>query len=249
MVAVNRIGLTGRAHFIENLKQPLAVFDRVPDGPCAVSVLNKAVRRRHSAGVFHKYTVRHELSSVAGVGPGGRTPARLDLNWDQLIGSVHEVIRFPTETIRGGTPMDARRCDDGRCPGRRCGHPECRFSGVARGRSPIRAEQVEIRRREAQRQMSLEPEGKNPDQDQTQGTDKHHKASHRVLLAGRAQVVVVGFVVPEASRTLFSERRWTAPLAQMPCFTAIAPCPNLGSGYKATIAQHDAVALVSLHGQ
>lgn len=99
---MNRIGLTGRAHFIENLKQPLAVFDRVPDGPCAVSVLNKAVRRRHSAGVFDKYTVRHELSSVAGMGPGGRTPARLDLNWDQLVGSVHQVIRFPTETIPVG---------------------------------------------------------------------------------------------------------------------------------------------------
>jgi hypothetical protein len=37
MVAVNRFGLTGSAHFIENLKQPFAAFG-VPDGPCAVSV-------------------------------------------------------------------------------------------------------------------------------------------------------------------------------------------------------------------
>ena len=197
MVAVNRFGLTGRAHFIENLKQPLAAFDRVPDGPCAVSVLNEAVRRRHSAGVFHKYAVRRELSSVARVGPGGRTAARLDLNWDQLIRSVHEVIWFPAQAIRDGTPMDARRCDDGPCPGRRCGPPEFRFSGVACGRSPTRAEQPEIRARGSQWQMSLEREVKNPDQDQTQGTDKHHKASNRVLSAGGAQVLVVRFVVPE----------------------------------------------------
>src|SRR5690349_5434845 len=102
MVAVNRIGMTGGAHFIENLKQPFAAFDRVADWPCAVSVLNDPVRWRPSAGVFHKDTVRCELSSVAGVGPGGRTAARLDLDWDQFIRSVHEVIRFPDQAMAMG---------------------------------------------------------------------------------------------------------------------------------------------------
>lgn len=102
VVAVNRIGLTGRAHFMESLKQSLAVFGRVPDGPCAVRVLNNPVRRCHSAAVFHKYTVRRDLSGVAGMGPGGRTGVRLDLNRDQLIRSVHEVIRFPAQAIPVG---------------------------------------------------------------------------------------------------------------------------------------------------
>lgn len=70
-VVANRIGLTGRAHFIQNLKQPLAALDGVPDWPCAVSVLNNPVRWHHPAEVFHKYAVRRELSSVAGVGPEG----------------------------------------------------------------------------------------------------------------------------------------------------------------------------------
>ncbi len=134
--------------------------------------------------------------------------------------------------------MDDPRCDDGPCPRRRCGPLESRYLGVACGRSPTRAERLEIRARGPQWQMSFEREVKNPDQDQTQDTDNHHKASNRVLPASGAQVPVVRLVVPESSRTLFGERRWTAALAELPCFPAIAPSSDFGSGNEVIVAWH-----------
>src|SRR6266540_3273530 len=92
----------GRRAFHRESQAVVRAFDRVADGACAVSVLDNPVRRRQSAAVFPKNTVRRELSSIAGVGPRGRTAARLDLNWDQLIRSVDEVIWFPPQAMAMG---------------------------------------------------------------------------------------------------------------------------------------------------
>jgi hypothetical protein len=100
MVAVDRERLSRRSHFIENLGDSLTISDGVPDGPGAVSILDDSVRRRHATRVFDKYTVGCELGRVARQRAGWRTGARFDLHWDQLIGSVNEVIRFPAQAYR-----------------------------------------------------------------------------------------------------------------------------------------------------
>ena len=86
--------------------------------------------------------------------------------------------------------------------------------------------------------MSFGREVKNPDQDQTHDTDNHYKASNRVLSASGAKVPVVRLVVPESNRTLFGKRGWTASLAQLPCFPAIAPSSDFGSGNEVIVARH-----------
>ncbi len=134
--------------------------------------------------------------------------------------------------------MDARRCDDGPCPGRRCGPPESRYLGVACGRSPTGAERLEIRARGSHWQMSFGREVKNPDQDQTHDTDNHHKASSGVLSESGAKVPVVRLVVPESNGTLFGERGWTAALTELPCLPAIAPSSDFGSGNEVIFARH-----------
>ena len=40
MIAVRRPGISGFAHFVENVKKSLAVFQGIPDGPGAIGVLN-----------------------------------------------------------------------------------------------------------------------------------------------------------------------------------------------------------------
>ena len=86
--------------------------------------------------------------------------------------------------------------------------------------------------------MSFGREVKNPDQDQTHDTDNHYKASNRVLSASGAKVPVVTLVVPESNRTLFGKRGWTASLAQLPRFPAIAPSSDFGSGNEVIVARH-----------
>ena len=83
--------------------------------------------------------------------------------------------------------------------------------------------------------------GEEPDQDQTHDTNNHYKASNRVLSASGAKVPVVTLVVPESNRTLFGKRGWTASLAELPCFPAIAPSSDFGSGNEVIVAWHESV--------
>ena len=65
MIAVNRPGISGFAHFVENVKKSFAVFQGIPDGPGAIGVLNNPVRRCRSEGVFDKHAVGGHLSNLA----------------------------------------------------------------------------------------------------------------------------------------------------------------------------------------
>ena len=53
-------------------------------------------------------------------------------------------------------------------------------------------------------------------------------ARYCVLLAHNSQVLVVGLVILDSSRSLFDEGGWIAALTQVPRFLAVAPGADLG---------------------
>jgi hypothetical protein len=65
MIAVRRPGISGFAHFVENVKKSLAVFQGIPDGPGAIGVLNNPTGRCRPEGVFDKHAVGGHLSNLA----------------------------------------------------------------------------------------------------------------------------------------------------------------------------------------
>ena len=65
MIAVNSPGISGFEHFVEDVKESIAVFHGIQDGPGAISVLNNPVRRCCSEGVFDEHAVGGHLSSLA----------------------------------------------------------------------------------------------------------------------------------------------------------------------------------------
>jgi len=65
MIAVNSPEISGFAHFVEDVKESLAVFQGIPDAPGAICVLNNPMRRCRAEGVFDKHTVGGHLSSLA----------------------------------------------------------------------------------------------------------------------------------------------------------------------------------------
>ena len=65
MIAVRRPGISGFAHFVENVKKSLAVFQGIPDGPGAIGVLNNPAGRCRPEGVFDKHAVGGHLSNLA----------------------------------------------------------------------------------------------------------------------------------------------------------------------------------------
>src|SRR5271157_3190597 len=65
MIAVRRPGISGFAHFVENVKKSLAVFQSIPDGPGAIGVLNNPTGRCRPEGVFDKHAVGGHLSNLA----------------------------------------------------------------------------------------------------------------------------------------------------------------------------------------
>jgi len=75
MIAVNSPEISGFAHFVEDVKESLAVFQGIPDAPGAICVLNNPMRRCRSEGVFDKHTVGGHLSSLALVRTGAGTVA------------------------------------------------------------------------------------------------------------------------------------------------------------------------------
>jgi hypothetical protein len=65
MIAVDRPGVSGFAHFVENVKKSLAVFQGIPDGPGEIGVLNNSKGRCRPEGVFDKHAVGGHLSNLA----------------------------------------------------------------------------------------------------------------------------------------------------------------------------------------
>jgi hypothetical protein len=65
MIAVDRPGVSGLAHFLNDVKKSFAVFDGISDGPGAIGVLNNPAGRCRSEGVFDKHAVGGHLSNLA----------------------------------------------------------------------------------------------------------------------------------------------------------------------------------------
>ena len=76
MIAVRRPGISGFAHFVENVKKSLAVFQGIPDGPGAIGVLNNPTGRCRREGVFDKHAVGGHLGDIALTRTGARAVAR-----------------------------------------------------------------------------------------------------------------------------------------------------------------------------
>ena len=65
MIAGHCPGISSFAHFVENVKKSLAVFQGIPDGPGAIGVLNNPTGRCRPECVFDKQAVGGHLSNLA----------------------------------------------------------------------------------------------------------------------------------------------------------------------------------------